>query len=442
MKALFNYFGIDGKEITVKKEVIGGVTTFLTMAYILFVNPSILASTGMDEGALFTVTAVAAIIGTLLAAFWGKVPFAMAPGMGLNAFFTYTLVIGQGIPWQTALGIVFLSGLVFVGLTLMGVRQKIIDAIPVSLRIATSAGIGLFISFIGLQNMGLIQDNPVTLVQMGSFMTAEGAFNTPLLLSILGMLLIAILEYHKVTGSIFIGIIATTIAGIFTGDVSLPTAIVSAPPSIAPIAFKLDVLGALHLAFLAPIFSFMFVDLFDSLGTIVACSYEAKLVDKNGRIPRLGRILEADSIATLIGSLLGTSTTTTYIESASGISNGARTGFASVVTAALFGVALLFSPLIGIVPAFATAPALVIVGVFMMKNIKMVDFDNLREAVPAFLTIVLMPLTYSISHGLTFGFLSYVIIALLTGNIKKVSVVMWIIGVLSAINLVISAGLV
>ncbi|MEH0155213.1 NCS2 family permease [Limibacter armeniacum] len=432
MQKLSKFFGINGRDITVKKEVMGGLTTFLTMAYIIFVNPSILGDAGMDKGALFTVTCVASFVGTMIAALWPRVPFAMAPGMGLNAFFTYTLVIGMNIKWETALGIVFLSGAVFVVLTLIGIREKIVKAIPVSLRIATSAGIGLFISFIGFKNMGLIVDNPATLVGMGHI-------TTPMVIALAGLALIAVLEYKRVTGSILIGIIAMTVAGIAMGEVQMPEAFISAPPSMEPIAFKLDIMSALNIAFVAPIFSFMFVDLFDSLGTIMACAHEAKMTDRQGNIPKVGKILEADSIATLIGSLLGTSTTTTYIESASGIAEGARTGFASVVTASLFAIALLFSPLVGVVPAFATAPALVIVGVYMIKNIKMIEFNNFVEGVPAFLTIVLMPLTYSISTGLTFGFLSYVILSLATGNIRQVSPMMWIIGAVSAVNLYVTA---
>ncbi|NME67433.1 NCS2 family permease [Flammeovirga aprica] len=429
---LENFFNLKKHNTTVRAEAIGGITTFLTMAYILFVNPSILGDAGMDKGALFTVTCVAALIGTLLAAFWARVPFAMAPGMGLNAFFTYALVIGRGLPWETALGIVFVSGVTFILLTVLGVREKIVNAIPLSLRLATSAGIGLFITFIGFKGMGLVVSNPATLVSLGHL-------GTPTIIALLGLVFIVVLETMKVRGGILIGIVVMTIVGMFAGEVALPESIISVPPSITPIAFKLDIMSALDLAFIAPIFSFMFVDLFDSVGTIVACSYEAKMVDSKGNIPKIGRILEADSVATVIGSLLGTSTTTTYIESASGISQGARTGLASVFTAALFAIALLFSPVVTIVPAFATAPALVMVGIYMFKNIKEIKFDDLVEGAPAFLTIILMPLTYSISNGLTFGFLSYLIIAICTGQVGRISKVMWVIGLLSAINLYISA---
>lgn len=424
-------FEIEKRNSTIKKEVIGGTTTFLTMAYIIFVNPSILGEAGMDKGALISVTIIASIIGTLLAGVWAKVPYAMAPGMGLNAFFTYTLVMGAGVTWEAALGVVFLSGVVFLALTITGIRTKIVHTIPLSLRIAVGAGIGLFISFIGFKNMGLIVDNPATLVGLGKF--------TPsLIIGIIGLLITAILEVKKVKGGIFYGIIITTIIALVSGQVSAPDIITSLPPSIEPLLFKLDIISALSYSLIGAIFSFMFVDLFDSVGTIVACSYEAGFVDKNGKVQNIDRILEADAIATVAGSLLGTSTTTTYIESAAGIANGARTGFASVITAGLFFLALFFAPLIGIVPAYATAPALIIVGVYMFKNIKEIDFNDFTEAIPAFLTIVLMPLTFSISIGLSFGFISYVILKLAVGKASSVSMLMWGIAALSVLNLYLS----
>ncbi|WP_163322498.1 NCS2 family permease [Draconibacterium mangrovi] len=422
------YFNISGRGSSFKKEIIGGATTFLTMAYIIFVNPSILGDAGMDRNALITVTIVASLIGTLLAGVWAKVPYAMAPGMGLNAFFTYTLVLGAGVEWQTALGVVFISGVIFLALTVTGIRTKIIHTIPLALRLATGAGIGLFISFIGFKNMGLVVANPATFVGLGKF--------TPtLLIGLAGLLITAILEVKKVRGGIFYGIIITTIIAIVAGEVQAPESFVSMPPTMSPLLLKLDILSALSLGLIGAIFSFMFVDLFDSVGTIVACSYEAGFVDKDGKVENVDRILEADAIATVAGTLLGTSTTTTYIESASGIANGAKTGFASVITAALFFLALFFAPLIGIVPSYATAPALVIVGVYMFKNIKQIDFADFSEAIPAFLTIILMPLTYSISIGLSFGFISYVVLKAVAGKYKEVSWLMWVIAVLSVINL-------
>jgi AGZA family xanthine/uracil permease-like MFS transporter len=428
---LNKFFEIEKRNSTIKKEAIGGATTFLTMAYIIFVNPSILGEAGMDKAALISVTIIASVIGTLLAGFWAKVPYAMAPGMGLNAFFTYTLVMGAGVTWETALGVVFLSGIVFLALTVTGIRTKIVHTIPLSLRLAVGAGIGLFISFIGFKNMGLIVDNPATLVGLGKF--------TPtLVIGIIGLLITAILEVKKVKGGIFYGIIITTAIALFSGQVSTPESIVSLPPSIEPLLFKLDIMSALSFSLIGAIFSFMFVDLFDSVGTIVACSYEAGFVDKDGKVKHIDRILEADAVATVVGSLLGTSTTTTYIESASGIANGARTGFASVVTAGLFFLALFFAPLIGIVPAYATAPALIIVGVYMFKNIKEINFNDFTEAIPAFLTIVLMPLTFSISIGLSFGFITYVILKSVVGKADDISLLMWGIAALSVLNLYLS----
>ncbi len=422
------FFNITERGSSYKKEIIGGATTFLTMAYIIFVNPAILGDAGMDRNALITVTIAASVIGTLLAGVWAKVPYAMAPGMGLNAFFTYTLVLGAGVEWQTALGVVFISGVVFLALTVTGIRTKIIHTIPLALRLATGAGIGLFISFIGLKNMGLVVSNQATFVGLGEF--------TPtLLIGIAGLVITAIFEVKKIRGGIFYGIIITTVIALIFGQVKAPDAIVSMPPSISPLAFKLDIMSALSFGLIGAIFSFMFVDLFDSVGTIVACSYEAGFVDKDGKVEHVDRILEADAVATVAGSLLGTSTTTTYIESASGIANGAKTGFASVVTAGLFLLALLFAPLIGIVPGYATAPALVIVGVYMFKNIKEINFGDFSEAIPAFLTIVLMPLTFSISIGLSFGFISYVVLKAVAGKFNEVSWLMWIIAALSVVNL-------
>ncbi|NLR93682.1 MULTISPECIES: NCS2 family permease [Flammeovirga] len=429
MELLEKVFKLKENNTTISKEFIGGLTTFLTMAYIIFVNPDILSQAGMDKDALFSVTLLASIVGTLLAAFWGKMPFAMAPGMGLNAFFTYTIVLGAGVPWETALGIVFISGVVFVILTFVGVREKIANAIPLSLRISVTAGIGLFITFIGMKNMGLIVDHPATLVSLGPF--------TPtLIISLLGFILIAYLEYKKVTGGILIGIVAITVVSTIFGYVELPSSIVSTPPSIEPVFMKLDIMGALKFAFIGPIFSFMFVDLFDSLSTIIACSNQAGLTKEDGSVPRLEKILEADAATTVAGAVLGTSTTTIFIESASGIASGARTGLASVFTALIMTACLFFAPLAGIVPAYATAPALLMVGVYMFMNIKHIKFDNMLTAVPSFLTIIMMPLTYSISMGITFGFISYVVLMILGGKGKELPITMYVIGVLSVVNLI------
>lgn len=423
-----DFFQLEKHGTNVKQEIIAGTTTFLTMAYIIFVNPGILSETGMDKGALITVTCLAAFIGTMITALWVNAPLAMAPGMGLNAFFTYTLVFGMGATWNQALGVVFISGVAFLLLTMTGFREKVIDAIPLQLRLAVGAGIGLFIAFIGLQNLGLIVANPATLVGLGPL-------SPTVVLGLLGLTIMGGLEIKQVKGGILIGILITTILGMILGYVQLPSGIISTPPSIAPIAFKLDIIGALKISMIGPIFSFMFVDLFDSVGTIVACANEAEMIDEKGKIENVSKILEADAAATVIGSLLGTSTTTTFVESASGISQGGRTGLTSATTAILFLLAMFFTPIIGIVPAFATAPALIIVGVYMFKNLINIDLHKIEIAIPAFLTIILMPLTYSISTGITFGFISYAVIEIISGKMKSVNSTMWIIVALSLVEL-------
>ena len=424
------FFHFDERETNLKQETIGGITTFLTMAYIVIVNPMILSDgTGMDKGALITVTCLAAAIGSLLVAFIANMPLAMAPGMGMNAFFTYSLVIGRGIPWQQALGIVFLSGMLFLILTFMKIREKIVDAIPISIRYSIAAGIGLFIALIGLKNMGLIVANPATLIGLGKF-------NKPVLLGLLGLIITGFFELKKIKGGILYGILITTVLGILTGAAKLPTEVISFPPSIAPTFLKFDVLGALKFAFIGPIFSFMFLDLFDSIGTIIACGKEAGLADENGDIKDVGKALEADALATVIGSVLGTSTTTTFVESAAGVADGARTGFSSIIVAVCMILTLFFAPVIGIVPGYATAPALIIVGIYMFKNLLDIDFHQIDIAIPSFLTIIMMPLTYSISIGISFGFISYVIIEIFNGKIKEVKPVLWVITVLAVINLV------
>lgn len=422
---IFNY---SERGSSIKTEVIGGITTFLTMAYIVFVNPAILADAGMDKSALITVTILATAIGTLIFAFLGNAPFALAPGMGLNAFFTYSLVLSQGVSWQQALGVVFISGMVFFILAVTGVRKYIADAIPRELSIASAAGIGLFLSFVGLKSMGVIVADESTIVSLGEF--------TPtVLIALFGLALMFIFEVKKVKGGILISIVITTAISIITGHVELPSAIISAPPSIEPVAFKLDILGALKFSLIGPIFSFMFIDMFDSLAFLISCCKQMGLEDEKGEIKGLPNMLYADVTSTLIGLLLGTSTVTTFGESAAGIAAGARTGLASVVTALLFLVTLLFTPLLGAVPSYAAAPALVMVGVFMFTSIKQVNFDDSKIAVSAFITILLMPLTYSISTGLCFGFISYILMHVVSKETHKLSLTLWIIGILSVINL-------
>jgi adenine/guanine/hypoxanthine permease len=430
---LTRLFGFNPKTHSVSKEIAAGFTTFLTMSYILFVNPMILSDAGMDFNAVITATALAACFGTLLMAFWVKVPLAMAPGMGLNAFFAYTLVIGEGITWETAMGVVFISGVVFLLLTWLGIREKIVNAIPLSLRLSIPAGIGLFITLIGFQNMELVVMDEATMITLGEL-------SAPLVFGLFGTLLIVVLEAKKVRGSILIGILGTAFVALLFGQISLPGSLFSVPPSPAPVAFQLDVFAALQWGLMGAIFSFMFVDLFDSVGTLVACSYEAGLVGKDGTIQKIDKMLGADAVATLFGSLAGTSTTTTYIESASGIEEGGRSGLVAFTTAILFLVALIFTPVISAIPSYATAPALVAVGIFMFKNITRIPMDNWADIVASFLTIVLMPLTYSISLGLTFGFLFWTVLTAVSGKVKKIHPVMWIVALLSALNLWITAA--
>ncbi|MEG0134901.1 MAG: NCS2 family permease [Cetobacterium sp.] len=430
LSTINSFFKVEERGSTIKTEVIGGITTFLTMAYIIFVNPAILSATGMDKGALITVTCLATAIGTAVAALWANAPFALGPGMGLNAFFTYTLVLGQGIPWEDALGVVFISGLFFLMLTLGGIREKIANAIPSTISTAATSGIGLFIAFIGLKSMGIITSNSATLVSLGSF-------SLPTVLGLIGLVIMAVCEIRKITGGILISIAATTALGIVCGLVDAPSSIISMPPSISPIFMKLNILGALKISLMGSIFSFMFIDLFDSLGFMMACYKNMGLVQGEEGKKGLGRMLHADVSSTLIGAVLGTSTVTSLAESATGIAMGARTGLASIVTSFLFILALLFTPVVGIVPGFAAAPALVMVGVFMFKSIGNIDFSDFKLSIPAFITIIMMPLTYSISIGLSFGFVSYIITHVAAGEMKKINISLWAIGALSFINLIV-----
>ena len=427
---LENYFKISERGSTVKQEIIGGITTFLAMSYIIFVNPAILGDAGMDRGALITVTCLASALATLLSGVWANAPFALAPGMGLNAFFTYTLVLGKGVPWQTALGIVFISGFFFLILSIGGIREKIANAIPLPLKIAVGGGIGMFITLIGLKNMGVVVANDATLV-------ALGPITTTVLIGIVGLIVSMVLEIERVKGGMLIGILVSTILAFITGNVDVPSQFISMPPSAAPIAMKLDIIGAFKLSLIGPIFSFMFVDLFDTLGTLISCSKQMGMVDEKGHIQGLGKMLYTDVSATIAGAMMGTSTVTTFVESAAGVAVGARTGFASVITALMFIGALFFSPIVGVVPAYATAPTLIIVGGYMFKNVKDLDFTDMKSLFPAFIIIVAMPLTYSISIGLSLGFLAYILLHLVTGDFKKINFTLLFIGALCFVNLVV-----
>lgn len=417
------YFQLKQNGTTVKTEVIAGITTFLTMAYILAVNPNILSATGMDINALFTTTAISAIVGTLVMALWAKLPFALAPGMGLNAFFAFTVVLGMGHSWQFALTAVLIEGLIFILLTVFNIREAIVDAIPRSLKTAISAGIGLFIAFIGLQNAGIIVNNDATLVSLGEITQGTG------LLAMLGILITGALLILKVKGALLIGILATAVIGIPLG-ITQVQGLVSTPPSIEPIFFKFEFAQILSWDMLIVVFTFLFVDIFDTLGTLVGVSGKAGMLDKEGRIPNAKKAFMADAIGTTVGSMFGTSTVTTYVESASGVSEGGRTGLTALVTAGCFFLALFFAPLFLSIPGAATAPALVLVGLFMLSPIKELDLTDYSEAIPAFICIIAMPLAYSIAEGITLGLLSYVIINLLSGKWKKLSIGMYILAIL------------
>jgi AGZA family xanthine/uracil permease-like MFS transporter len=415
---------MERQQSTAKVEIMAGITTFLTMAYIIFVNPDILSAAGMDRQALVVVTCIASAIMTAAMGLVGKAPIAMAPGMGLNAFLAYSLVQGGQITWQTGLGVVFLSGLLGFILTLLGLRKYLVEAIPVSLVSAIAVGIGLFITFIGLVKMGVIVKNDVTLV-------AAGPVTPTVAMGLAGLLVMAFLEIRRVKGALLIGIAFATLLAVVFGYVEKPASLVSSSFDIRPVAFRLDILGAFHWSLLGSVFTLLFMDMFDGIGTLVACSHEAGMVDGQGRIKGLGRLLAIDTAASMVGAVLGTSNVTAYIESGAGIQQGGRTGLTALVTAACFVVALLFVPLVGIVPTYATAPALVMVGLFMMKEIRHIDFANLEEAMPSFIILVMIALSYSISTGLAFGFISFVLIKLVAGKARDVKPTMWIIALLS-----------
>ncbi|MDY0410547.1 NCS2 family permease [Virgibacillus soli] len=427
------YFQFEELGTNYRTEFMAGLTTFLAMAYILFVNPTTLSLegidlpagiTGMDKGAVFTATAIAAAIGTLFMGVIARYPIGLAPGMGLNAFFAYTVVLGYGIPWQTALSGVLVSGLIFIVLSLSGLREMIINAIPANLKMAVGAGIGLFIAFIGFQNAGIIVGNDATLVAIGDLSSSST------LLAIFGLVVSVILLTLGVRGGIFYGMIITSIAGMIVGLIAPPTSIghiVGEVPSLAPtFGQAFSHFGDIFtLQMLVVILTFLFVDFFDTAGTLVAVATQAGLM-KDNKLPRAGRALFADSAATVAGAVVGTSTTTSYVESTAGVGAGGRTGFASVVTAGFFLLALFFSPLLGVITSEVTAPALIIVGVLMSSSLKNIEWDQFEIAVPAFLTIVAMPLTYSIATGIAIGFVFYPITMILKGRIKEVHPIMYL----------------
>ena len=420
---LEKFFKLKANGTNIRTEVIAGFTTFLTMAYILAVNPSILSAAGMDANALFTSTALAAIVGTLVMALWAKLPFALAPGMGLNAFFAFSVVLGMGHSWQFALTAVLIEGIIFIFLTIFNIREAIVDAIPSSIKTAISAGIGLFIAFIGLQNAGVVVNNDATLVGLGDITTGNA------LLGLIGLVITAVLVVKKVKGDLLIGILLTTLIGIPLGITQMK-GFISTPPSIEPIFFQFEWKEIFTFDMMIVVFTFLFVDIFDTLGTLVGVSTKAGMLDKNGKIPNAKKAFMADAIGTTVGSMLGTSTVTTYVESAAGVTEGGRTGLTALVTALAFAIALFLSPVFLAIPGAATAPALILVGLYMLSPIRELDFNNFAETIPAFITIIAMPLTYSIAEGITLGVLSYVFINLIAGNFKKLSIGMYILAIL------------
>lgn len=407
-------FQLQAHNTSVRTEMLAGLTTFLTMAYILFVNPAILGETGMDKGAVFVATCLAAAIGSAVMGLIANYPIALAPGMGLNAFFTYTVVLHMGHSWQVALGAVFISATLFFVLSVFRIREWIINSIPLPLRSAISAGIGLFLALIALKEAGLVIANPATLVGLGD-LSSPGP-----LLAILGFFLIVALEARRVTGAVMIGILVVTAIAIALG-VTPFGGILSMPPSMAPTFLQLDIMGALDVGMISVIFAFLFVDLFDNTGTLIGVAKRAGLMSKEGHLPKMGRALIADSTAAMGGSLLGTSTTTSYIESAAGVAAGGRTGLTACVVAVLFLLALFFAPLAGTVPAFATAPALLFVAVLMTSGLAEIDWDDITVAAPVVITALAMPLTFSIANGIAFGFISWVVIKSLAGRWKDLN---------------------
>jgi adenine/guanine/hypoxanthine permease len=415
---LERYFKLAENHTTVRQEMVGGLTTFMTMAYIIVVNPQILSQAGMPpEGVVFA-TCVSAAAATLMMGLYANYPIALAPGMSLNAYFTYSVCLGMHIPWQTALGVIFFSGILFILLTVTRIREQIVNGIPDGLKHSTAAGIGMFIAFVGMRNAKLIVANPATFVSVGNFSDPE------VQAAWLGVILTLILMARKVNGSILLGILGTTLFGIVRGIAHWPTALFSMPNPSGTL-LHLDLRGALHLGLLEIVFVFLFVDLFDNVGTLVGVCEQAGFV-KDGKIPRVGRILLADGVGTVFGALTGTSTVTSYIESAAGVAAGARTGLSNVFVAVLFLAAMFCSPIAAALPGFATAPALILVGAMMMQSIARVQWADFTEAFPAFMTIVAMPLTFSIATGLSLGVIAYTAVKVASGKYREISTVLWI----------------
>jgi adenine/guanine/hypoxanthine permease len=414
-------FHLNEKNSSIRNEILGGATTFMTMAYILAVNPQILGDAGMDKNAVFTATILSSVIAMIVMGLTANLPIALAPGMGLNAFFAYTVVIGMGYSWETALTAVFIEGILFVVMSLFNIREAIVNSIPINLKYAISVGIGMFIALVGLKNAGIIVGDPSTLLKMGN--TGDPG----VLMALAGIIIMGVLLIFRVRGALIIGMLLITLIGIPFGITRLPEgSIITAPPSVRSTFMVFDFSSFLRPELIAVVFTFLFVDVFDTVGTLVGVCSRAKLLDEKGEVPRVRQALLADALGTVAGALLGTSAITAYIESASGISAGGRTGLTTLVVAFLFLLALFFYPLFNMVPSVATAPVLVIVGLFMISPIQNIDLDDYSEAIPVFLTIIIMPLSLSISEGIIVGMVSYVFLKVLTGKWRQVSVVMYI----------------
>ena len=417
------FFKLKENNTDAKTEFIAGLTTFMTMAYILIVNPSILSAAGMDQGAVFTATALSAVIATLIMGLYAKLPFAQAPGMGLNAFFAYTIVIQMGYSFEFALTAVLLEGIIFILLTIFNVREAIVDSIPKGIKNAISVGIGLLIALIGLEGAGIVvHTDGGTIVSLGNIVSGSG------LLAIIGLLITSVLIAKNVKGALFIGMIITAIIGIPMGITPMPSKIISMPPSIAPTFFKFDFHNIFSLDMVIALFTLLFMDMFDTIGTLVGVATKAKMLDKDGKVPNIKKALFSDAIGTTLGACLGTSTVSTFVESASGVAEGGRTGLTAVSTAFMFFLALFFAPLFAVITPAVTASALVLVGLFMIEPIKEIDLHDFTEAIPAFLTIIMMPFAYSISDGIVFGVISYIILKLFSGKRKEISLTTVILG--------------
>lgn len=424
------FFKLKENNTNVRQEVVAGITTFMTMAYILIVNPTILSAAGMDSGAVFTATALSSVVATLIMGIYAKLPFAQAPGMGLNAFFAYTIVLQMGYSFEFALTAVLLEGLIFILLTLFNVREAIVDSIPVNIKKAISVGIGLFIALLGLEAAGVVIGDGSTILALGDVR------NNTILLSLIGIVITSILVARKVKGALFLGMIITTIIGIPMGVIELPNSIISMPPSISSTFMKFEWHNIFSFDMVIVLFTLLFMDMFDTIGTLVGVATKANMLDENGKVKNIKKALFADAIGTTVGACLGTSTVSTFVESASGVAEGGRTGLTAVSTAGMFCLALFFSPLFGMVTPAVTASALVIVGLFMIENIKEINLEDYTEAIPAFLTIIMMPFAYSIADGIAFGVLSYIGVKAFSGKVKEISIPTWIIGVVFVLKFI------